>query len=180
MNAVLTEVFESDESELMPTSEKDDLPIQVAELRADVRHIQSDVSDIKIELRATNQRIDALSDKMDKRFDAMMGEMNQRFDSARGETNQRFDAMSKKTDQNIDSLKGEMDKRFDAAKGEVNQRFDKVDARFDRSDARMDRMEAQITGILVKLESWKVWALWLYVVLAGTLLGVMAKGFKWF
>jgi hypothetical protein len=36
------------------------------------------------------------------------------------------------------------------------------------------------SGILVKLESWKVWALGLYVVLAGTLLGVMAKGFKWF
>ena len=34
-----------------------------------LRHIQQDVSDIKIELRATNQRIDALSEEMDKRFE---------------------------------------------------------------------------------------------------------------
>lgn len=45
-----------------------DLAVQVAELRADVHHIQSDTTEIKAELRATNQRIESLSQKTDERF----------------------------------------------------------------------------------------------------------------
>jgi uncharacterized protein YlxW (UPF0749 family) len=50
----------------MPGNEKVDfdLTAQVAELRADVRHIQSDTTDIKAELRATNQRLDSLRESL--------------------------------------------------------------------------------------------------------------------
>jgi hypothetical protein len=48
----------------MPVNERDDQAVQIAELRADVRHIQSDTTDIKAELRATNQRIDGLKDSL--------------------------------------------------------------------------------------------------------------------
>jgi hypothetical protein len=50
----------------MPANERDDfdLAIQVAELRADVRHIQSDTTDIKADLRATTQRLDSLKDSL--------------------------------------------------------------------------------------------------------------------
>ena len=41
-----------------------DLAIQVAELRADVRHVQSDTTDIKAELRVTNERLDSLKDSL--------------------------------------------------------------------------------------------------------------------
>jgi hypothetical protein len=122
MNAVTIGIYEFDESELMPINEKDDLQIQVAKLETNVQHIQSDVSDIKTDLRATNQRIDALSEKVDKRFDAMKEETNERF----------------------------------------------------------GKLETQVSGILLRLESWKVWALGLFAAQSGTLLWIMAKGFKWF
>jgi uncharacterized protein YlxW (UPF0749 family) len=50
----------------MPANEKvdSDLAIQVAELRADVRHVQADTMDIKAELRVTNQRLDSLKDSL--------------------------------------------------------------------------------------------------------------------
>jgi hypothetical protein len=50
----------------MPENERVDfdLTAQVAELRADVRHVQSDTTDIKAELRATNQRIDSLRESL--------------------------------------------------------------------------------------------------------------------
>jgi peptidoglycan hydrolase CwlO-like protein len=64
----------------MSADERSHLEIQVAELRADVRHIQSDTTEIKAELRAittelkgelraTNQRIDSLSESVNKRID---------------------------------------------------------------------------------------------------------------
>jgi predicted nucleic acid-binding Zn-ribbon protein len=75
----------------MSADERSHLEIQVAELRADVRHVQSDTTEIKAELRATtteikaelrastteiktdlratNQRIDSLSESVNKRID---------------------------------------------------------------------------------------------------------------
>ena len=63
MNAVLRERNQT-EGAHMPVNERDDQAVQIAELRADVRHIQSDTTDIKAELRTTNQRIDELKDSL--------------------------------------------------------------------------------------------------------------------
>ena len=40
-----------------------DLAVRVAELRADMRYAQSDITEIRAELRATKQRLDSLSQK---------------------------------------------------------------------------------------------------------------------
>jgi hypothetical protein len=74
MNAAMRKCVVT-EAEDMSVDERSHLEIQVAELRADVRHIQSDTmeikaelrattTEIKTELRATNQRIDDLKDSL--------------------------------------------------------------------------------------------------------------------
>jgi hypothetical protein len=79
MNAVMRKCVPT-EGEGMSADERSYLEIQVAELRADVRHVQSDTTEIKAELRATatelkgelratNQRIDSLSESVNKRID---------------------------------------------------------------------------------------------------------------
>ena len=50
----------------------------------------------------------------------------------------------------------------------------KVDLR-----ARFDRMDAKVDAVKDGLASAKVWALILYFALAGSMLGVMARGFGW-
>jgi hypothetical protein len=114
MNAVLRKSQQVTEGAHMPVNERDDQATQIAELRADVRHIQSDVTDIRVELRATNQRIDSLSQKTDERFE------------------------------------------------KLNQ---KLDEKFD--------------GLKDSLASAKIWALGLYIALAGSMFYVLAHGFRW-
>jgi predicted RNase H-like nuclease (RuvC/YqgF family) len=74
MNAVMRKHVPT-EGEGMSADDRSYLEIQVAELRADVRHVQSDTTEIKAELRATateiktdlratNQRIDELKDSL--------------------------------------------------------------------------------------------------------------------
>jgi chromosome segregation ATPase len=63
MNAAMRKYVVT-EAEDMSADERSHLEIQVAELRADVRHVQSDTMEIKTELRATNQRIDDLKDSL--------------------------------------------------------------------------------------------------------------------
>ena len=57
----------------------------------------------------------------------------------------------------------------------------KVDlrARFDKVDARMDRLDVKMDAVKDAVASAKVWALVLYFALAGSVLGVMARGFGW-
>jgi uncharacterized protein YlxW (UPF0749 family) len=109
MNAVIRK-YDLAEGAYVSANERDALAVQVAELRADVRHIQSDTTDIKAELRATNQRIDSLSQRVDE----------------------RTDSLSRRIDELKDSL-----------------------------------------------ASAKIWALGLYLALSGSLLYVLARGFKW-
>jgi chromosome segregation ATPase len=127
MNAVMHK-HAMTEGEDMPVGENDNLALQVAELRADVHHIQADVTDIKAEQRVTNQR--------------------------------------------IESLRTETAATFESVRKDTADRFDRVDQRF-------ESVRKEIGEVKDSLASAKIWALGLYFALAGSLLYVLAKGFRW-
>lgn len=109
MNAFMRK-YDMAEGADMPAGENDNLGLHVAELRADVRHVQADITEIKADQRVTNQRIESL----------------------RKETAESFESVRKE----IGEVKG-------------------------------------------SLAAAKIWALGLYFALAGSLLYVLARGFKW-
>ena len=133
----------------MPANEDNNLATQVGELRADVRHVQSDVTDIKAELRINNQRIESLRKETSERFDKV---------------DQRFE----KVDQKIETLRTE-----------TLARFDKVDQKFEKVDQKFEAVRKETAEVKDSLASAKIWALWLYVGLAGSLFYVLARGFRW-
>lgn len=61
-------------------------------------------------------------------------------------------------------------------KTDVRSLRDRMDARFDALDAKFD---GKIDTLRDSLASAKVWALVLYIALAGTLFGTLARGFGW-
>jgi chromosome segregation ATPase len=126
--------YQQAEGDHMPVNEKDDQATQVGELRADVRHIQSDTTEIKAELRVTNQRLDTLWQRTDERLEKLNDKLEARFDQV-------------------------------ADKREVNERFERLEGKFDK--------------LKDSLASAKIWALGLYIALSGSLLFVLARGFKW-
>ncbi len=163
MNAVLRKRDPAGD-EYMPVHERDDLAVQVAELRADVRHIQSDSTEIKAELRVTNQRLDSLSQRTDVRFENLERKFDERFDGL---------------EQMFDGRFGKVDGQFEGLERKFDSRFEKVDGRFERVDARFERLEKKFGDLKDSLTSAKLWALGLYIALSGTLLYVLAHGFKW-
>ena len=68
MNAVMHK-YEMTEDADMPANEDNNLAIQVAELRSDVRYIQADFTDIKADLRALRKETWERFDEIDKKFD---------------------------------------------------------------------------------------------------------------
>ena len=107
----------------------DQLEVRVARIESDVQHIKEVTTDLRVELRRTNDKIDALDVKVDGKFSAVDG-------------------------------------KFSALEGKV--------------DGKFSTLEAKLDGLKDKLHSVTVWALLLYIALAGSLLTVLAKGFKWF
>jgi len=65
----------------------------------------------------------------------------------------------------LESLEARVSERFNKLEARFDDKFDKVEARFEKMDARLTRII--------------YWALGLYIALATTLLGVMARGFHW-
>lgn len=103
MNAVMNR-YDGMEGADMPANENDSL----GELRADVRHIQADVADIKADLRVTNQKIESL----------------------RKETGEQISKLDQKFDQKHESFRKETSERFESFRKEVSERFTKVDQTF--------------------------------------------------
>ena len=141
MNALMHK-YELTEDADMPAGENDTLVAHVAELRSDVRHIQSDVTDIKADQRVTHQRIESL----------------------RKETAEGF---------------AKVDQRFESVRKETAEGFAKVDQRFEKVDQKFESVRKEIGEVKDSLASAKIWALGLYLALAGSILYVLAKGFKW-
>ena len=99
----------------------DQIEARVARIESDVQHINEVTTDLRVELRRTNERIDGT---------------NKRIEEVR-------DVLTKKID--------------------------------DKSDA----LDEKFLSLKDKLHCVTVWALLLYIALAGTLLTVLAKGFEW-
>jgi predicted phage gp36 major capsid-like protein len=75
----------------------------------------------------------------------------------------------------VTDIKADQRIRFD----KIDARFEKVDARFEKIDARFGQVDDRLGRLERALASAKVWAVLLYVAFAGTMLSVMAHGFKW-
>ena len=67
MNAAMRK-YDMTEGEDMPANEDNKLAIHLAELPAHVHHIQSDVTDLKADLRALRKETGDRFDKVDQKF----------------------------------------------------------------------------------------------------------------
>jgi chromosome segregation ATPase len=130
------------------------IQVQVARLESDVRHIQTDVADIKVDLRRIDGRlesIDANVHQLDSRVYQVEQRLTEKIDGVRTDLTEKIDGV-----------------RIDLTAGTVGLRADLT-----------EKINAGFEAVHKEISSLKVWALLLYFGLSGSLLFVMAKGFKW-
>ena len=116
---------------------------------------------MKVEVRAVTHRLDALRDKIDQNST----DQTRRMDDLRRELTGRIGSV----DARVDTVHNDLSTKIDTVRNDLTAKIDTV-----RND-----LTAKIDTVRDSIASAKVWALMLYLALAGSMLFVMARGFKW-
>jgi hypothetical protein len=131
-------------------SEEPPVEDRIGKLEAHVEHIRADVADSKIEIRRLNDKIDGLGQQMFAKIDGVNQTLSTKIDGAIQTLTARSDAV---------------DQRLSA----------KIDEGKDALSRLALRMEKSFAELKIGRALDRVW----WLLMCGTLLGVMARGFKW-
>jgi chromosome segregation ATPase len=181
------------------------IQVRIAQLESDVQHIHTNVSDIKVDLRRTNDKIDT----MHLRINGVEEKLGGKIDGFRTELSGKIEGVEEKLSGKIDGFRTELSGKIENVEVKLTAKIDGVDEKLTAKIAGVDekltakiddvneKLGGRIEGVRTELggriegvrtelydlrqeiASMKIWAMGMYFALAGSLLFVMAKGFKW-
>ena len=136
---------------------EDPLEDRVARLEVNVEHIQKDVSEIKVDVRRLNDKIDAVDNKLTAKIDAVEDKLTAKIDGVEEKLTAKIDGVDQRLTGKVDSVKDalatlaiNMEKGFAAVEKSLGEL--RIARGFDR-----------------------VW----YLLMIAGILSVMARAFKW-
>lgn len=130
---------------------------QLGALDANIGHVQSDVSEIKIDQRRAADKLDAMNGRLDILRDKM--------DEIGRDANKRIDGAADKLTTHLENLRKEISADVNALRSDTFQ--------------KIDTMRGELFVVKTAVANAKVWTLSLQITIAASLLAVMAHGFKW-
>ena len=123
---------------------------RVAVLEANVEHIRSDISDIKVDIRRLNDKIDDVDHKL----------------------SDKIDAVDHKLSDKIDAVDQKLTNKIDAVDQRLTGKIDGVDQKF---TGKFDSIAQAISDLKIGHAHDRVW----WLLMSAALLGIMARAFKW-
>jgi chromosome segregation ATPase len=130
---------------------------QLGALDANIGHVQSDVSEIKIDQRRAADKLDAMNGRLDI--------LRDKVDAIGTDANKRIDGAADKLTTHLESLRKEISADVNALRSDTFQ--------------KIDTMRGELFVVKTAVANAKVWTLSLQITIAASLLAVMAHGFKW-
>lgn len=134
---------------------------RVARLEANVEHILSDISDIKIDVRRLGDKLETVDRNLTTKIDAVDRKLTDKVDAVDHKLTAKIDAVDQKLTDKIDTADQRLSGRIDGLKDSVT--------------SLALTMEKSFAALKVGRALDKVW----WLLMSGALLGVMARGFKW-
>jgi chromosome segregation ATPase len=162
------------ESEMEPA-----VLVRLAKLESHVEHIQTDVADMKVDLRRVDAKLDGIQkdlsgkiERLDGKIDGMRTDLTGKIDGIQKDLSGKIERLDGK----IEGVRTDLNGKIDGVRTDLTAKIDGV-----RTDltAKIDKLADAINDLSQAVASMKVWTITLYAGLAASLLYVMAKGFKW-
>ena len=123
---------------------------RVAVLEANVEHIRSDISDIKVDIRRLNDKIDDVDHKL----------------------SDKIDAVDQKLTDKIDAVDQKLTVKIDRTDQKLMRKIDGVDQKF---TGKIDSIAQAISDLKIGHAHDRVW----WLLMSAALLGITARSFKW-
>ena len=145
---------------------------RIARLEAHVEHMRSDISDLKVDVR----RLDGKIDDMDKRLCGEIRDGDLRVLGKIEEVDKRLGGKIEEVDKRLGGKIDEVDKRLSGKIEALDQKFT---AKFDSLKDVMDKGFTAIDKKFAKMNISRVWDRVWFLLTAAGIFAVMARGFKW-
>ncbi len=134
---------------------------RIAILESDVRHIRSDVSDVKVDLRRLNDKVDGLGQQLGGKIEEVDRRLCGKIDEVDQRLNAKIDGVEQRLSGKIDDVDQRLSGRIDSVKDSVANLALAIEKSF---------AELKVGRALDR-----VW----WLLMSAALLGIMARAFKW-
>jgi len=158
---------------------EDPLEDRIARLEVNVEHIQKDVSEMKVDIRRLNDKIDAVDQNLTAKIDAVDAKLTAKIDAVDAKLTAKIDAVDAKLTAKIDAVDAKLTAKIDG----VDQRLTgKIDSLKDAQTTLAINMEKGFAAVEKSLGELRIARgfdrVWYLLMIAG-ILSVMARAFKW-
>jgi chromosome segregation ATPase len=140
---------------------EDTVEERVARLEANVEHVRSDVSDMKVDIRRLGDKIDSVDQKLSAKIDSVDQKLSARIDSVDQKLSAKIDSVDQKLSAKIDSVDQKLSAQIDG----VDQNL----------STKIDSVVQSIAELRIGRALDRVW----WLLMSGALLGILARAFKW-
>jgi DNA recombination protein RmuC len=175
MNAVVYRKSESVEPAYMPMNDNE-MALHLVELRADVRHLQSDVTEIKGRLGRGEERIDSVKASLEEKIGDVKGTLDRKIEDVRESLEKKIEDVRETLDRKIEDVRESLEKKIEDVRETLDRKIEDVRESLEK---KIEGVREKIEDVKESLASAKLWALGIYVTGWGSMLYVLARGFKW-
>jgi len=138
-----------------------DVEERVTRLEANFEHVSTNISEMKVDIRGLNDKVDALDNKLTAKIDAVDNKLTA-----------KIEAVDKKLTDKIDAVETKLTTKIEAVDKKLT---DKIDAVKDSVNSLALAMEKSFGSLRVGRAVDRVW----WLLMSAALLGIMARAFKW-
>jgi len=147
---------------------EDPLEDRVARLEVNVEHIQKDVSEIKVDIRRLNDKVDVVDQKLTAKIDAIDTKLTAKIDAVDAKLTAKIDGVEEKLTVKIDGVDQRLTGKVDSLKDALTTLA-----------VNMEKGFAAVEKSLGELRTARAFdRVWHLLMIAG-ILSVMARAFKW-
>ncbi|MBS0419742.1 MAG: hypothetical protein JSR66_18675 [Proteobacteria bacterium] len=130
--------------------------------------LQKDVSDLKVDIRRLNDKIDGVDQKLSAKIDTVEEKLTAKIDAVEEKLTAKIDAVDQKLNAKIDAV----DQRL---AGKIDSLRDVVTALAINMEKQFASLDKSIGTLRTARAFDRVW----YLLMSAALLGIMARAFKW-
>ena len=145
---------------------------RIGKLEAHVEHIKADVADTKIEVRRLNDKVDGVGQQMLAKIDVVDQTLSAKIDTVNQTLSAKIDTVHQTLLARIDDVNRTLSAKIDSVNQTLSARIEAVNQTL---LAKLDAVHQQLVELKISRALDRVW----WLLMCGTLLGVMARGFKW-